>query len=123
VNRVVPAGSTPVNRVVPAGSTPVNRVVPAGSTPDPDCEVFFTGIPVAAFCAVLVGAALTAFGRELADINVLLAIGINLIVVGGAAPTVLRWRATPVWRWPVYGACVGAVISFVVLGISVVASA
>nr|WP_296768154.1 DUF2537 domain-containing protein [Rhodococcus sp. (in: high G+C Gram-positive bacteria)] len=86
-------------------------------------DVLYTGIPVAAFAAVLVGAALTSFGRELADINAFLAIGINLIVVGGAAPTVLRWRRTPVWRWPVYGICVGGVLSFVVLGISVVTNA
>lgn len=89
----------------------------------PDREVYWTGIPVAAMVAVLVGAALFAFGRELANINVLLAIGINLIVVGGAAPTVLRWRRVPVWRWTVYGTCVGAVLSFSVLGISVATSA
>ncbi|MGA9871391.1 MAG: DUF2537 domain-containing protein [Rhodococcus sp. (in: high G+C Gram-positive bacteria)] len=88
-----------------------------------DRGVLYTGIPVALFGAVLVGAALLAFGRELANVNVLLAIGINLIVVGGAAPTVLRWRHTPVWRWLVYGACVGAVLSFVALGISVATSA
>ncbi|MET0199619.1 DUF2537 domain-containing protein [Rhodococcus sp. RS1C4] len=88
-----------------------------------DRDVLFTGIPVAVFVAVLVGAALTAFGRELAHINVFLAIGINLIVVGGAAPTVLRWRSTRVWRWPVYGVCVGGVLSFVALGISVAANA
>lgn len=88
-----------------------------------DREVLYTGIPVAVFAAVLVGSALTAFGRELADINVFMAVGINLIVVGGAAPTVLRWRNTSVWRWPVYGACVGGVLSFVALGISVAASA
>ncbi|MDJ0393827.1 DUF2537 domain-containing protein [Rhodococcus sp. G-MC3] len=88
-----------------------------------DRDVLYTGIPVAVFAAVLVGAALLAFGRELADINAFLAIGINLIVVGGAAPTVLRWRRAPVWRWPVYGTCVGGVVSFVVLGISVVTNA
>lgn len=88
-----------------------------------DRDVLFTGIPVAIFAAVLVSSALTAFGRELADINVILAVGINLIVVSGAAPTVLRWRNTPVWRWPVYGACVGGVLSFVVLGISVATNA
>jgi hypothetical protein len=87
-----------------------------------DREVAYTGVPVALFVAVLVGSAFTAFGLELAEINVFLAVGINLVVVGGAAPTVLRWRLTPVWRWPVYGACVGAVLSFVALGISVVAT-
>lgn len=107
-------------RVVPAGSTPVtDRVVPAGSTPVTDRDVYFTGVPISVLVAILAAIALTAFGSALADINVLLAIGINLIVVGGGAPTVLRWRKIPVWRWPVYGVCVGAVISFVALGISV----
>ncbi len=82
-------------------------------------DVRYTGIPVAVFTAALVGLALTAFGHELAHINVFLAVGINLVVVGGAAPTVLRWRSAPVWRWPVYGACVGAVLSFGVLVLSV----
>ncbi len=86
-------------------------------------HVAYTGVPVALFAAVLVGAALTAFGLELAAVNVFLAVGINLIVVGGAAPTVLRFRRTPLWRWLVYGTCVGAVLSFVVLGISVSTSA
>ena len=84
-----------------------------------DRDVYFTGVPISVLVAILAAIALTAFGSALADINVLLAIGINLIVVGGAAPTVLRWRKIPVWRWPVYGVCVGAVISFVALGISV----
>ncbi|WP_072805301.1 DUF2537 domain-containing protein [Rhodococcoides yunnanense] len=88
-----------------------------------DPEVLYTGIPVAAAAAVLVGVALTAFGGELAAINVVLAVGINLVVVGGAAPTILRWRRTPVWRWPVYGACVGALVSFVALGVSVATTA
>ncbi|SNS41707.1 DUF2537 domain-containing protein [Rhodococcoides kyotonense] len=85
--------------------------------------VLYTGIPVAAVAAVLVGTALTAFGLELAAVNVFLAIGINLVVVGGAAPTVLRWRHTPTVRWLVYGASVGAVLSFVALGVSVATSA
>lgn len=84
-----------------------------------DRDVLYTGIPLAGGAALLVGVALSAFGIELADINIVLAIGINLVVVGGAAPTILRWRRTPVWRWPVYGACIGALFSFVALGISV----
>lgn len=120
MNRNIPAGSTSANRVVPAGFTPANRVE---TTSTARHEVYYTGIPVALFAAVLVGVALTAFGTELADINVFFAIGINLIVVGGAAPTVLRWRRTPVWRWIVYGASVGAVLSFLALGISVATTA
>lgn len=85
-----------------------------------DSDSLYTGIPVVLITAVLVGTALSAFGLELTRVNVVLAIGINLVVVGGAAPTISRWRKTPLWRWPVYGAALGAVISFVVIGVSAV---
>lgn len=81
-----------------------------------DSDTLYTGIPVAVLTAVLVGTALSAFGLELTRVNVVLAIGINLVVVGGAAPTIARWRRTPLWRWPVYGAAVGGALSFVVIG-------
>lgn len=82
---------------------------------DRDPGVRWTGLPIALISATLVAVALTAFGLELARIQPLLAIGLNIIVVAGAAPTVLRWRAVPVWRWAVYGASAGALLSFVAL--------
>ena len=48
-----------------------------------DRDFYFTGDPISVLVAILAAIALTAFGSALADINVLLAIGINLIVVGG----------------------------------------
>lgn len=81
-----------------------------------DPTVRWTGVPIAVISAILAGALLTAFGLELARVNGFLAVGLNLIVVGGAAPTVLRWRTRPVWRWVVYGVCAGSVLSFVALG-------
>ena len=36
-------------------------------------------------------------------VHPLLAVGLNLVAVGGLAPTVWGWRATPVWRWFVLG--------------------
>ncbi|MCJ0891740.1 DUF2537 domain-containing protein [Rhodococcus sp. ARC_M12] len=82
---------------------------------DHDASVRWTGIPIAVISAALVGVALTAFGLELARIHPLLAIGLNIIVVAGAAPTVMRWLVTPVWRWAVYGAGIGSILSFVAL--------
>ena len=82
---------------------------------DLDPGVRWTGIPIAVVSAILVAVALAAFGMELARVHPLLAIGLNLVVVAGAAPTVLRWLRVPVWRWAVYGAGVGALLSFVVL--------
>ncbi|KAA0927717.1 DUF2537 domain-containing protein [Rhodococcus sp. IEGM 1401] len=82
---------------------------------DHDPDVRWTGIPIAVISAALVGVALTTFGLELARIHPLLAIGLNIIVVAGAAPTVMRWLAIPVWRWAVYGAGIGSMLSFVAL--------
>ena len=82
---------------------------------DRDPGVRWTGLPIALISATLVAVALTVFGLELARIQPLLAIGLNIIVVAGAAPTVLRWLAVPVWRWTVYGASAGALLSFVAL--------
>ena len=80
-----------------------------------DPGVRWTGIPVAVISAILVAVALTAFGLELARIHPLLAIGLNIVIVAGAAPTVLRWLVAPVWRWTVYGAGIGSILSFVAL--------
>ncbi|CCQ17740.1 putative integral membrane protein [Rhodococcus sp. AW25M09] len=84
----------------------------------PDVGVRWTGIPIALISAALAAVALTAFGLELARIHPLLAIGLNIIVVAGAAPTVVRWLVVPVWRWAVYGAGAGALLSFVALAAS-----
>lgn len=78
-------------------------------------DVRWTGIPITAIAAALVAGALTTFGLELAGINALLAVGVNLVAVAGAAPTVMRWRSIPVWRWVVYGTEIGAISSFVAL--------
>ena len=80
-----------------------------------DPDVRWTGVPVAVIAAILVAVALTAFGLELARVHPLLAIGLNLVVVAGAAPTVMRWFGVPVRRWAVYGASAGALLSFVAL--------
>ena len=71
-----------------------------------------TGLLVSAFAAAVACVGVVAFGTALADIHPLLAIGFNLVAVGGAAPTVWRWRHVPVWRWAVYGAVVGIVFGW-----------
>ncbi|PWQ88477.1 DUF2537 domain-containing protein, partial [Enterococcus faecium] len=45
----------------------------------------------------------------------LLAAGLNLIAVGGLAPTVWGWRHRLVWRWFVYGAAAGGAGGWVAL--------
>ncbi|WP_305095135.1 DUF2537 domain-containing protein [Prescottella sp. R16] len=72
-----------------------------------------TGLLVGAFAALVTIVGVVAFGTALADIHPLLAIGFNIVAVGGAAPTVWRWRWIPVWRWVVYGVGAGVVLGWI----------
>ncbi|MGK2867710.1 MAG: DUF2537 domain-containing protein [Mycobacterium sp.] len=71
-----------------------------------------TGLTVAAFVAGVIGIAIVVLSIGLIRIHPLLAIGLNLVAVGGLAPTVWGWRRKPVWRWFVLGSCVGVVVGW-----------
>jgi Protein of unknown function (DUF2537) len=73
------------------------------------------GLTVAAFVAAVTGAAVVVLSLGLMRVHSLLAIGLNLIAVGGLAPTVWGWRELPVWRWFVLGAGVGVAAAWVIL--------
>ena len=62
---------------------------------------------VAAFVAAVLGAAIVVLGVGLLRVHPLLALGLNMVAVGGLAPTVWGWRHRPVWRWFVLGSGVG----------------
>lgn len=62
---------------------------------------------MAAFVAAVIGAAIVVLSIGLARLHPLLAVGLNLVAVGGLAPTVWGWRKIPVWRWFVLGSGVG----------------
>ena len=66
-----------------------------------------TGLTVAAFVAAVLGAAIVVLSIGLTRVHPLLAVGLNLVAVGGLAPTVWGWRRLPVWRWFVLGAGIG----------------
>ncbi len=78
-------------------------------TASADPTPWATGLLVSTFAAVVTLVAVVAFGVTLAHIHPLLTVGFNLVAVGGAAPTVWRWRNLPVWRWVVYGVAAGVV--------------
>jgi Protein of unknown function (DUF2537) len=73
-----------------------------------------TGLTVAAFVAAVVGVAIVVLSRGLISIHPLLAVGLNLVAVGGLAPTVWGWRKLPVWRWFVLGSGVGVTVGWLV---------
>ena len=74
-----------------------------------DSTPWGTGLTVAGFVAVVLGAAIVVLGIGLLRVHPLLAIGLNMVAVGGLAPTVWVWRHRPVWRWFVLGSGVGVV--------------
>src|SRR4051812_50186202 len=57
-----------------------------------------TGLTVAAFVAAVVAGAIVVLSLGLTRVHPLLAVGLNLVAVGGLAPTVWGWRRRPVWR-------------------------
>ena len=62
---------------------------------------------MAAFVAAVLGAAIVVLGVGLLRVHPLLAVGLNIVAVGGLAPTGGGWRHRPVWRWFVLGSGVG----------------
>ncbi|AKS32514.1 DUF2537 domain-containing protein [Mycolicibacterium goodii] len=80
-----------------------------------DSTPWGTGLTVAGFVAVVLAAAIVVLGVGLLRVHPLLAIGLNMVAVGGLAPTVWGWRRRPVWRWFVLGAGVGVVGGWIAL--------
>jgi Protein of unknown function (DUF2537) len=74
-----------------------------------------TGLTVAAFVAAVTGTAIVVLSIGLMRVHPLLAAGLNLVAVGGLAPTVWGWRKVPVWRWFVLGAGVGVAVAWIAL--------
>ncbi|OBG85333.1 hypothetical protein A5733_10960 [Mycobacterium sp. NS-7484] len=80
-----------------------------------DSTPWGTGLTVAGFVAAVLGAAIVVLGMGLLRVHPLLAIGLNMVAVGGLAPTVWGWRRRPVWRWFVLGSAVGVAGGWLVL--------
>jgi hypothetical protein len=72
-----------------------------------DATPWGTGLTVAAFVAAVPAAPIIVLSLGLTRVHPLLAVALNLIAVGGLAPTVWGWRSRPVYRWFVLGSGVG----------------
>lgn len=95
-------------RAPPAPPAPI-EAAPADRTP------WATGLLVAALATALTVVAIFAFGTALARIHPAIAVVINVVAIGGFAPSIWRWRYTPVVRWLVYGATAGVAIGWLAL--------
>ena len=72
-----------------------------------DSTPWGTGLTVAGFTAALTVAAVVVLSLGVARVHPLLAVGLNVVAVGGLAPTLWGWRTVPVLRWFVLGGGVG----------------
>jgi hypothetical protein len=73
------------------------------------------GLTVAAFVAAVIGATIVILSMGLMKVHPMLAVGLNLVAVGGLTPTVWEWQKRPVWRWFVLGAAVGVACAWLVV--------
>ncbi|MGW5108349.1 DUF2537 domain-containing protein [Nocardia sp. NPDC004123] len=71
-----------------------------------------SGIAVVVTVAALTAVGVYAFGAALAQIHPVLSVAVNLIAVGGAAPTAWRWRYAPVTRWVIAGLGAGVLLAW-----------
>jgi len=84
--------------------TPLRQPIPWG-----------TGLTVSAFTAVVTGAAIVVLSLGMTRVHPSVAVVLNLIAVGGLAPTLWGWRKVPVRRWFVLGAGMGVVGGWIAL--------
>lgn len=66
-----------------------------------------TGSALAGFVALVVVVVLLVLTRGLAALSGVLALAVNVVVVGGLAPSAWLARERPVWRWVCLGAATG----------------
>ena len=74
-----------------------------------------TGLAVAGFTAAVSAAAIVVLSLGMIRVHPLVSIGLNLVAVGGLAPTLWGWRRIPVRRWFVLGVAVGVAIGWISL--------
>ena len=70
---------------------------------------------VAGFVDAVTGVGVVVLSLGLIRVHPLLAVGLNVVAVGGLAPTLWGWRRTPVLRWFVLGASVGVAVAWLTL--------
>ena len=74
-----------------------------------------TGLTVAAFVAAITATAIVVLSMGMTRVNPWVSIALNLVAVGGLAPTLWGWRRVPVRRWFVLGAAVGVTVGWITL--------
>ena len=79
-----------------------------------------TGLTFAGLAAAVTAAAIAVLSVGVNRVHPLLTIGLNLVAVGGLAPTLWGWRRVPVRRWFVLGVAVGVAVGWVIVLVTMV---
>lgn len=74
-----------------------------------------TGLTVSAFTAILVLVIVVALSLALGGASPWLALGANVVIAVGLAPSVWLSRRTPVWRWVAFGVVGGLGLAWIAL--------
>ena len=82
---------------------------------DDETTPWGTGLTVAAFVAAVTAVAIVVLSLGVARVHPLLAVGLNIVAVGGLAPTLWGWRTLPVRRWFVLGGGAGVAAGWLAL--------
>ncbi len=109
-------GSTRTSRTA-NGQVP-SRPRAFGNPLAPPPTPWATGLAVSAIVAALMTVALTVVTVGLSTVNVYLAVGVNLAVAAGFAPSIWLGRRVLVWRWVGFGVAAGIAASWIALLLS-----
>jgi hypothetical protein len=85
------------------------------TTVSDDSTPWGTGLTVAAFVAAVTAGAIVVLSMGMTRVHPLVSVGLNVIAVGGLAPTLWDWRKRPVRRWFVLGAGVGVAVGWIAM--------
>ncbi len=89
----------------------VHRIAHRNEPPEP--TPWATGLTVAAIVAAITATALVIVTAGLTQVNVLLAVAVNLAIAAGFAPSIWLGRRLLVWRWVAYGVAAGIVLAWI----------
>jgi hypothetical protein len=92
-----------------------SRTRRVGGADPPAPTPWATGLTVSAIVAVIVAVAFVVVTLGLSQVNVLVAVVVNLAVAAGFAPSIRLGSRLLVWRWVAYGAAAGIGLSWIAL--------
>lgn len=81
----------------------------------PEPVPWLTGLTVSAASLGLLMITMVTLASTLAETNVLLALGSNIVVTAGLLPSVWLVRRQPIWRWVALGVAVALVLGWLAL--------